>query len=52
MLSSVTAMKYQWYKNDVAIKGATDKSYIITELKGSDYGSYMVKIISRKLCAR
>ena len=46
--SSVTAIKYQWYKNDVAIKGATDKSYIITELKGSDYGSYMVKIISGK----
>ena len=46
--SSITAIKYQWYKNDVVIKGATDKSYIITELKGSDYGSYMVKIISGK----
>jgi len=35
---------YQWYKNSVAISGATSSSYSIAAVSTSNAGSYMVKV--------
>src|SRR5882762_6980219 len=42
--TSGTTMTYQWYKNGVAIPGATSSSYTILTLLGSDAGAYTVKV--------
>ena len=35
---------YQWYKDGVAIEGATESSYIISTAQESDTGKYIVRI--------
>jgi hypothetical protein len=42
--SSVTTMNYQWFKDGVAIAGATSSSYTILTLLGSDSGVFSVKV--------
>jgi len=42
--TSGTTMTYQWYKNGVAIPGATSSSYTILTVLGSDAGAYSVKV--------
>src|SRR5882762_7297868 len=42
--TSGTTMTYQWYKNGVAIPGATSSSYTILTVLGSDAGAYTVKV--------
>lgn len=42
--SSGTTMSYQWYKNGVAIAGATSSSYTILTVLGTDAGNYCVKV--------
>ncbi len=37
-------MTYQWYKNGVAISGATSRDYSFLTLLGSDSGVYRVKV--------
>jgi hypothetical protein len=43
-VSDPSACAYQWYKNDVAIAGATGSSYTISSVISSDAGSYNVKV--------
>jgi PKD repeat protein len=47
-LTGSTPLSFQWYKNNVAISGATNQSYIINNVKHSDSGSY--KCIVTNLC--
>ena len=42
--SSGTTMTYQWFKDGVAIAGATSSSYTILTLLGSDSGVFSVKV--------
>src|SRR6266404_4441158 len=42
--SSGTTMTYQWYKNGVAISGATSRDYSFLTILGSDSGVYRVKV--------
>ncbi|MBR5605219.1 MAG: immunoglobulin domain-containing protein, partial [Verrucomicrobia bacterium] len=37
-------MTYQWFRNDVAIEGATSKTYVIEEATLADAGAYTVKV--------
>jgi hypothetical protein len=39
-----SACTYQWYKNDVAIAGATGSTYTIPAVISADAGSYNVKV--------
>ena len=41
---STDAQLFQWYKNDVAITGATGSSYSIPSISVSDAASYKVKV--------
>ncbi len=36
--------QFQWYKDDVAIAGATDSLYVINSVQTSDTGEYTVKV--------
>jgi hypothetical protein len=38
------SLTYQWYKNGVAIQGATNPSYTISSPSGSDAGTYSVNV--------
>ncbi len=40
LVSSITATNYQWFRNGLAITGATDRSYVATQA-----GAYRVSII-------
>jgi hypothetical protein len=42
--SSGTTMTYQWYKDGMAIAGATSSSYTILSVLGSSAGNYFVKV--------
>jgi pectate lyase/pectin methylesterase-like acyl-CoA thioesterase len=39
-----TGLTYQWFKNDVAINGATDASYTLASAAGNDQGQYKVVV--------
>lgn len=39
-----SALSYQWYKNDVAISGATSASYSIASAQLTDAGSFRVQV--------
>ena len=41
------ADSYQWYKDGTAISGATETTYSIDYVKGSDVGTYTVMVINR-----
>ena len=42
--TSVSASTYQWYKNSVAISGATSATYAVASLQASHAGTYKVVI--------
>jgi hypothetical protein len=42
--SGTPAPTYQWYKNDVAVAGATNATYTLATTTAADAGSYTVKI--------
>src|SRR5207302_6117091 len=42
--SSGTSMTYQWYKDGVAISGATSSTYTILTVLGINSGNYSVKV--------
>lgn len=44
--TSSASISYQWYKNDVAIAGATGPSYVITSAQTGDAGTYRVRVSS------
>ena len=44
--SSISAMGYQWYLNGVAVSGATDKTFKVTEA-----GNYMVEVFNIEGCS-
>jgi len=44
--SSGTTMTYQWFKDGVAIAGATSSSYTIANAQASDAATYSVKVIN------
>lgn len=46
--ASGTSPRYQWYKDDVAIAGATSSSYYISEVRSADVGSYSVAVSNIK----
>ena len=39
-----SSLTYQWYKDGIAINGATSSSYTISKVKKSDEGSYTVTV--------
>ncbi|WP_366940978.1 leucine-rich repeat domain-containing protein, partial [uncultured Polaribacter sp.] len=39
-----TSNSYQWFKNDVAIAGATNKNYSISSVENNDFASYYCKV--------
>lgn len=41
---ATTAMTYQWYKNGVAVGGATSSSLAITGIEAGEFGTYTVKV--------
>ena len=41
-------LSYQWYKDDTAIEGATETTYIIASLTAEDAGSYKVVVTNTK----
>jgi hypothetical protein len=43
-VADTSACTYQWYKNDVAIAGATGSAYTIPSVVSADAGSYNVKV--------
>ncbi|HEY1108494.1 MAG TPA: immunoglobulin domain-containing protein, partial [Opitutaceae bacterium] len=46
--ASGTSLRYQWYKDDVAISNATSSSYYISEVRSADVGSYSVAVSNIK----
>ena len=40
-------LRYQWFKSNKIIKGATESSYTINSVKGSDAGKYKVFISNK-----
>ena len=46
-VEALNADSYQWYKDGTAISGATETTYSIDYVKGSDVGTYTVMAINR-----
>lgn len=46
--SGSTSVSYQWYKNGVAVSGATKNWFSITAVKSSDAGTYRVRLKNTK----
>lgn len=46
-VEALNADSYQWYKDGTAISGATETTYSIDAVKGSDVGTYMAEAINR-----
>jgi len=43
-VKSSTSKRYQWYKNDTLITGATDSFYVLSSMQYRDSGVYKVKV--------
>jgi len=43
-VESSVGMSYQWYKNDVAIAGATESSFELPEVSAEDAGAYFIRV--------
>ena len=46
-VEALNADSYQWYKDGTAISGATETTYSIDYVKGSDVGTYTAEAINR-----
>jgi len=46
-VEALNADSYQWYKDGTAINGATETTYSIDYVKGSDVGTYTAEAINR-----